>query len=360
MKRVLILGFSKIAYMPYLNFYLEALEGKEYEIHVVSWKREHAADISVKNTNVIVHQFELEQLDEAPKWTKIKSFLKYRRFAQNILHQLMFERIIVLHTLPAILLADVLLIQYRNRFIFDYRDYTYENFTPFKWAVSVIVKASYATFVSSDAFRISLPKVPKIYTSHNILTENLQHRKARVNLPRERRILRLSFWGFIRHEEINKKIIQTLGNDHRFEVHYYGREQQTALNLKAFVAEQQFQNIFFHGAYQPQDRYGFAEQTDLLLNMYENDATMQKAMSNKFYDGLVFYLPQICTKGSYMGWRIAQAKVGIEVVPDIKLGDTVWEYYSTISWNNFEERCDQQLDSILKEYETGIEQIRNF
>lgn len=359
MKKLLILGFTKLAYMPYMNFYLEALKGEEVEVHVVSWRRDEEPDVPMEDTSITVHEFKCAQLDEVAKIKKISSFLKYRAFVKAVLKKTSFDRIIVLHTLPAVLVADILLAKYRNKFILDYRDYTYEGFLPFKKLIGSLTKASYATFVSSDAFRECLPKLEKVHTSHNLLVDSLQHRDVRDSKEREHKPIRMAFWGFIRHEEINAEIIRKLGNDPRFELHYYGREQQTALNLKQLVRGENYANVVFHGSYQPIDRYAFAAETDLLHNIYENDETMGRAMPNKYYDGIVFRIPQVCMTGSYMGQRVTKDGVGAVLNPyDSGFVDELATYYDKIDWRLFDQACNKATAQIFEEYQKGKETIR--
>ena len=356
MKKVLILGFAKIAYMPYLNFYLEALNGHA-EIHVVTWQRDHTPD-QILSPDIVLHPFRKEQTDESGKLSKLGNFARYRIFVRSLLKQQKFDRIIVLHTLPGVLLADTLCKEYHNLFIFDYRDYTYEGFSPFRRIVCKLVRSSFSTFVSSDAFRPVLPKLEKVYTSHNLLTDSLNHREVRSTLPRPHAPIRIAFWGFIRHETLNRRLIELLGGDARFELHYYGREQQTAENLKALVEERHYSNVFFHGAYLPEDRYAFAAQTDLIHNMYENSATMQKAIANKYYDGVIFRIPQLCTKDSYMGERVTEEQTGLAL--DLSVPDTaeqIVRYYSNLDWSNFEQNCDCAVNRVVDEYNGGIERI---
>ena len=360
MKKLLILGFTKLSYMPYLNFYLEALKNEEVEVHVVSWQRDEEPDIRIEDASVTVHPFACNQPDEVPIMSKTGNFVKYRAFVKGILKDTHFDRIIVLHTLPAVLVADILLLKYRGKFILDYRDYTYEGFLPFKWVVGSLTKASHATFVSSDAFRGCLPKIPKVYTSHNLLVDSLEHRDVRSSQKRERKPIRMAFWGFIRHEQINREIIRKLGNDPRFELHYYGREQQTAQNLKQLVSSNQYTNVFFHGSYRPAERYAFAAETDLIHNMYENDAATQKAMGNKYYDGVVFRIPQVCNVDSYMGDCAQKHGVGVALDANSDgFADALENYYRSIDWSAFNAHCDAETERIVQEYENGKHVIAN-
>ena len=45
MKKILLLGFGKIAYMPYMHFYLDTIEEAEFEL--IYWDRDGKPDAAV-------------------------------------------------------------------------------------------------------------------------------------------------------------------------------------------------------------------------------------------------------------------------------------------------------------------------
>lgn len=361
-KKILLLGFTKLKYMPYMNFYLKQLAKGDNEIHLLYWNRDDKKDISLPY-NVKLHEFKFYQEDEVAKIKKIKGFIKYRKEAKRLLFEEKFDLLVIMHTVPAVLLNDLIIKYYSKRYILDYRDVTFENFNLYKKVIHKLVKYSNATFVSSDAFRVYLPPMDNIYTSHNILLDSLDNRDVRRYKPRVNKPIRIRYWGFIRHESINKKIIERLGNDSRFEIHYHGREQETANNLKHHCKKYGIKNVYFHGEYKPSERYEFAEETDLIHNIFENDQTMQPAMANKFYDGITLYIPQLCNLGSFMGKLVTENGTGFECSPYVNnYADEIYNYYNLISWDSFEKSCDRKLQEVLLEYQKGvniIEQIVN-
>lgn len=359
--RILILGFTKLKFMPYINFYLSNISATEHEVHIVYWNR----DLRAENTNLFfqykLHEYANYQEDDVSKLSKIGSFLGYRKYVSNILSEIKFDRIIILHSLPGILVIDKLK-KYKNRFILDYRDSTYEYFLPFRVLVSKLVKWSKTTFVSSDAFRKYLPKTYsfKIKTSHNILLDSLNHQEDKENFNISSNRIRIAFWGFIRHEEINRKLISLVAKDNRFELHYYGREQQIAINLKRYVEKLHATNIYFHGEYSPTDRYQFVRNTDCIHNLYLDNNTLL-AMGNKYYDGIIFRIPQICMPSSFMGDMCKKHGVGITLNPyEEGFLDNLYDYISNIDHCIFNENCKNELHRVLSEYESGNLIIKNF
>lgn len=361
MKKILVMGFTKIKFMPYMNFYLDNINQEKNEVHILYWNRDLKEEDTMHVKNLFLHEFKCYQEDDVSKIYKVKSFFKYREYAKQILETIDFDFVFVLHSLPAILVADILIKKYANKYILDYRDSTYENIKIFKMILGKIVENSKATFVSSDAFRDFLPKseIKKIFTSHNILLDSLNHREEKeiYGIPSEK--IRIAFWGFIRQGELNRKIIDRISNDNRFELHYYGREQQVALSLKQYVMEQNINNVFFHGEYQPKDRYQFVKTTDLIHNIYFDSNTML-AMGNKYYDGIIFRIPQLCMKNSFMGRSVSKNGIGFECDPDDEnFVDNIFNYYLSINKNIFKQNVDKSFNKIIEEYYAGSSFIKS-
>lgn len=358
--KILILGFTKLKYMPYLDFYIESLN-KEHDISILYWNRDLKEEDVSKFSSFKLYEFKCFQLDEVAKYKKVLSFLKYKTFVKKILAKGNFDFLIVLHTLPGLLISKLLIKRYSNHFILDYRDSTYENHNFFKAKIGNLVKASKYTFVSSDGFRIYLPDEckNKIFTSHNLLIDSLNHRDDKRKSGIVSNKIRISFWGFIRHKDVNIALIDRIASDHRFELHYYGREQDTALALKEHALKIGASNIFFHGEYKPEERYKFILETDLIHNIYFDD-NMMLAMGNKYYDGIVFRIPQICMPGSFMGQKVSNNNLGIECSPyDYNFCDIVYQYYTSNNFEQFKENCDKELETILFEFNHGKKILYN-
>lgn len=353
--RVLLVGFADPTRMPYVNFYVDAMANKGHEIHLLFWNRDGRPDVPRVSGVCAQHEFRLVQKDQVAKLTKIPAFIRYRHYAKHLLKEQSFDLLIVLHTLPGVLLFDQLTRKYRNKFLLDFRDLTFERFALFRWLIARLALHSLGVFVSSDAYRAFLPRAAAVFTSHNLDLNSLNHRQERRVLPRSVLPIRIRFWGLIRHERVNRRVIDQLGNDPRFELHYHGVEGRVAESLKVHAKQRDVANVFFHGAYSYEERYLFARETDILLNLYENDSTTIFAMGNKFYDGIAFYLPQLCTARSYMGERVMNARVGISIDPAVEgFADSVFAYYRGLAWSDFEADCDRQLAGVLEEYSLGV------
>ena len=75
--KILIVGFAKIKYMPYLNLYLDNIDRTVNDVELLYWDRDMSVDKALPE-NIKVHRFFEELSDEVPKAAKIKSFLNFK------------------------------------------------------------------------------------------------------------------------------------------------------------------------------------------------------------------------------------------------------------------------------------------
>lgn len=355
--KVLIIGFTKISYMPYMYFYLQQLKKYNCDVHLLYWNRDDKPD-SKKPEGVTLHEYNRYQEDSVPIRKKMGSFFGYRQFAKQIFKENEFDLIIVLHTTPGVLLYDKIRKYYKNRYVLDYRDFTYENLRIYKKIVHNLIYNSSLSFVSSDGYRAYLPNINKLHTSHNIVLDNLKYRESNKIKEKTTKPIIIRFWGFIRHKEVNLKVINKLSNDSRFELHYHGREQRDGQYLKKYCKDNEIVNIYFHGEYSPENKHEFVKKTDLIHNIYNNDTKTTNAMGNKFYDGIIHYVPQLCNEGSYMGRNVEEHNIGLALnVDSINFADDIYNYYKNLNRSTFEKNCDDTLNKVLVEYHEGINRL---
>lgn len=351
--KVLIIGPGKMKYMPYAHFYLDNIDWSMHEIHVIYWNRDEKDEDLSMYEGLHLHEFRQYMVNDATLKTKLKLFYFFRKFCIKILKQYEFDYVIMLHSIPAVALYDLLTRRFEGRYIFDYRDSTYEpRIKLFKRMIGNLIRCSDVTFTSSDGFREYFPKdcQSKVITSHNLMEDSLKHRDYEKVLSDK---IRICFWGFIRHAEMNKFLQDRVGNDNRFELHYYGREQIDAQILKAYAYEHDYTNVFFHGEYKPEDRYEFVKDTDIIHNIYL-DANTLRAMGNKYYDGIIFRIPQICFPNSQMSRMSSAANVGVSLDPrNDDFCDKLYSYYQDLNCFDFNKNCDEELRRVMIEYNRG-------
>ena len=358
--KIMLLGFTKIAYMPYMSFYTNQIDFSSNEVHLVYWNRDEKPDINAP-AGMILHPFKNSMSDAISLKEKAPHLIAYSRYARARIREVNPDFIIVLHSTTAVCVCRELLGKYAGKYIFDFRDVTYEHFYFYRNLVDHLIKKSALSFTSSDGFRSFLPSTPKLLTSHNI---NIEFFENRALYRKENAIaicnrIRIGFWGLLRHYELNRILVEKFGQDKRFELHYYGRAQGKMLDLMEY-ATNKFDNVYFHGEYRPEERELFAREIDMLHNIYDNsDRTTPIAMGNKYYDGIGFYVPQLCMSDSYMAKAAVTAGVGFACDPnDLNFTDEVYQYYQSLDRHEFENSCDEEFYRIKEQVINGSRKIK--
>lgn len=357
--KVLLLGFVRIAHMPYMYDYVSLLGGK-HELHLISWNRNGKEDAPVPEGVSRSFVFEDHIEDADPIQKKLPHFARFRKFALGVIESEKYDRIVVLHSTPGITILDQLGGPYRGKYVLDYRDVSHENFGFYRRLILKLSQNAGLVLASSPSYLKYLRNAGGVFLKHNLLKASYEHREGeayrRSNAP-----IRVRYWGMIRHERANRAMIDALGGDARFELHYNGREEEVAIRLKKYAAQRGFGNVFFHGPYYSDERAGFASETDIVHNVYENDFVTVGAMGNKYYDALQFRLPQICTKGSIMGDEVEVKGLGLAVDYESgSLADAIANYFSRIDLVEFSASCADELASVLADNERADEAILSF
>lgn len=353
--KVLVLGFTSIKYMPYLRFYLEDDAFTNNDIHIVKWIRDDESEIDPDG--VTLHVFKARQKDEIAKIRKLKNFYNYRKFVKDLLHREAFDKVICLSTIPGVLLKDELIHKFKNNYIFDYRDYTFEAYGFYKKWVGELVHDSFCTFTSSKGFFRFLPKSAKIQQIHNLLYEPDKLKDPAKHAD----TFHIGYWGLIRHYDANIRFIRCFANDRRFFLNYYGRMEETAFRLKRYCEENHINNVQFHGAYLPDDRYEFFAKTDIIHNYYENDLQTIGTMGNKFYDAVIAKLPQICNEGSFMAEEMHRYRLGLGCKENFEtFADEVYNYLIDLNHEELDLNCERYLSRVLHEQRQCYEKLHEF
>ena len=347
-----MIGFSKIKYMPYLFYHLDALTGLDSIcVDLIYWNRDLKNDSTLNKTNLF--EFKRHQDETTSLFGKVINFLKYRFFAERIIKKSQPDLIIVLHSMPGVLLQRLLRKKYSFKYIFDYRDITYEKHIFYKKKINKLANNSLLTLISSPKYKtvFDIPNQKKLFVSHNVRLIDLTLFKKNKNEQLKRK-LTIAFWGIIRHTSINIRLIDAIKNDCRFTVLYYGPDNNCVKEIKKYLANNNIANVFFMGQYDPEQRKNMAQKADIIHNLYNfDDHNMNKAISNKFYDGIIFQKPQMCINGSYMAEVVKEYDIGIVVdfsKPD--LANYIFNEYNRLFMSPiFFSNCEKLVSNVKNE-----------
>lgn len=340
--RYLIVTYDDYFNIPYIQYYENFLKKQNQSYDIVLWNRS-GQQVDLPNAYVFSAK------DRHSKLGKIRPFLGWRRFVLRILKTQQYDRLIILTTMPAILLADQLLGKYKNRFWLDIRDFTYENVPPYKKLVEKLVYAASAVSISSGAFRSFLPESDNIYLTHNI--SNQEFAEEHCTLDIGQRPIQIGFVGGIQFVAQNQMLLQQFANHPGYRLKYVGKAH-LGCDLKPFCVKNSILNADFYPAFTNDQKPAIYRDIQLINCIYGNhNPVVRLLLPNRLYDCVLFKKPILVSKGTYLADVVEAYHLGIPVdVANENVVQAVENYLISFDRSLFEQGCRQ----FLKKVETEI------
>lgn len=341
-----------LKYCPYLARYTERLEEASVPYRVLFWNR---ANFKLDLPKNYVY-YDSPSDESLGKIQKLKDFMGFRKWVVKQLKVYKPDGLIFLSTLTGVLLVDMIK-RYKKKYIFDIRDYSYENFSVFRKVEKRVIKHSYFTAISSKGFKAFLPE-------HNYIIAHNFNRNEIIDDPKFKRQplpLKLVWNGTIRFFDFQKKYLDALKNDDRFQLVYHGAGTDLE-KYKKYCTDNDIRNVVFTGAYDNKDKYNLLKDAAILNNCYggRDGDQLRFAISNRYYDGLLYHIPQLVEKGGFKANVTAKCRVGISLDAGSSFADELYTYYEMISENDFDLACCSALEGVIKEDDVYIEKIDEF
>ena len=132
---VTLIFCGDIAVCPYLKRYTDEFDKLNVEYEVLFWNR-NTRDISVPKN---YYYYDSICDDADGKLKKLKGFQGFRKWIVNHLKTHKTDGLILLSTLTGVLLFDKLK-KYKNQYVFDIRDYSFEKYWIFRCIEKKVIK----------------------------------------------------------------------------------------------------------------------------------------------------------------------------------------------------------------------------
>ncbi|MEH6955597.1 hypothetical protein [Neobacillus drentensis] len=319
---VAVIFIGNMTFCPYAERYIEILEDNNCDYEVLYWNRSNTETDMPSNYISYNVQSNLNR----NKVKKVKDFYGYYMWLKNVMKEKKYDRLILLSTLSGFIVLPQLLKRYKKRYIFDIRDYSYENNKFYYLIEEKIIKNSDFTSISSMEFKKFLPPSNDYVITHNFnpneIKELYKFKKKSVG-----DVLNFVWIGSVRYFEYQKIILDSLGNDRRFKVFYHGTGPQLQ-EYKEYVEKQNYSNVYFTGKYNNVDKADLLKHADIINNAYgkKNDIAIKHAVSNKYYDGIIYGIPQIVEIDSFKEKLLKDNNLGLPIDNNDKnLADLIYE-----------------------------------
>ena len=352
-----IIFIGDLKYCPYLKRYTEILEQQNMKYEILYWNREGSKKKYPENHIGYTKKSKLNK----SIYYKVFDFMGYKFWLNQKVISTKYDKLIVLSTLSGIISFDFLMRKYKKKYIFDIRDYSYEHNKLFYIIEKKIIKNSYFTCISSDGFRKFLPEDFNYISVHNFMKD-----KSVLIQDFEKKekgqTLNVVWMGAVRYFEYQKKIIEKLRNDIRFHMIYHGSGAELEEYIN-YCKDNKVNNVTFTGEYNNEDKHELIRGADIINNSYMTPKIMEVkyAISNKYYDGIIYKIPQLVEIATYKYEKVITNGLGVGIDPeDDKFADKLYDYYHGVNEIKFNDACYTELKKVVEEDKHYVNAIKGF
>lgn len=347
--RFLIITYDDYFNIPYIRNYEQMLKEQNCDYDIVLWNR---SGQEVQMHNVYIFQGK----DHYEKLRKVGPFLAWRRFVRHRLRKEHYDRLIVLTTMPAVLLADLLLGEYRGKFWLDIRDFTHENLLLYKSLVAKLVTAAAASSISSPAFRQFLPNSGNIFLTHNI--SNQDAAELHCTLDVGKRPLNIGFVGGIQFVAQNQIILRQFANNPNYKLKYIGKAH-LGCDLQPFCIEYGIKNVEFRSTFTNEQKPAIYQDIQLINSIYGCESQVVKLLlPNRLYDSVLFKKPILVSKGTYLADVVSEYGLGVALdVEKENIVQVLEDYLANFDREKFDQGCRfflAKVEDEIKEYKQAL------
>ena len=348
MKIALVLPGS-IWYAPYVRIYTRILDEQKIDYSIISWNRE-----GDDKPEGVQYNVPCSNGHGSAGW---KAYKGYIRFIKKTIKEQKFDRIIVFGPQMTCLLSFYLLWHFRGKYMLDYRDLSIEQKPGFKQLYALLLKQSKANVISSPGFKRCLPKC-NYYLSHNFDVNAVRNAIAEetegsYNTKFGIEVLTI---GAIRDLSSNMEVVKALANNEGVKISFVGKGG-VADTIAEYCEKENIKNVSFTGFYQKQEEAGYVKQSTFLNIFYPRIITHDTALSNRFYNSLIYKKPMIVTKGTTQGDYVEKNRLGVALDNCNNLYNELNGFVQKENYKAYAERCNSLLKSFLKDqkaFETAV------
>lgn len=156
---------------------------------------------------------------------------------------------------------------------------------------------------------------------------------------------------------VGKEIKECSKNNEKIVFRFYGFGEDLEY-LQQYQKSKGISNIEFYGAYKPEEKKKIIEETDIIFNVYGNDLHVKYAVSNKYYDALVYQKPIIVSKGTTME-KITQGFSYCVTQDKFDCEDLI-QWYENLNHENIKRLCASKLNKVKDDMDIFTKRVEKF
>lgn len=323
---------------PYVSNYSRILDKEGVEYEIISWNRANKEERGIQYN---------KQETTRSLFGVLWSYFKFARFVKKSLLAGKYDKVVVFSPQLAIFLGSFLKRHYRGRYIVDYRDLSIEQKPLFGKLFKSVLRNSYANVISSPGFKNYLPTGIDYVVCHNFNEELVKQALQDKAEPYTGKNIRVLTIGALR-KDMNIEVIDALGNVDGVELFFVGKGVSSDY-LEGYVKEKGYKNIFFTGYYQKEEEAGIIKSNSFINIVYPLIPSHISALSNRFYNSLIYKRPMIVSKNTIQGDYAEQYGVGLVIENCNDLSKQLLEYRKRLDFNKYACQCNLLLKTFLED-----------
>ena len=349
MKKIALVIPNNIWVSPYLSIYTRMFDNKGVAYDIISWNREGRDEEGI--------QFQYKEKSRnllAVLW----SYLKYARFLKKTIENKGYEKLIIFTPQVGIFLSSFLEKNFKGRYIFDYRDLSLEQKPIFATRFRKVLSNSYANIISSPGFKRYLPQDFDYFVSHNFnvsVVNKALEEETSSNMTETSTVLTI---GALR-TDMNYEVMDALGNVPGFKLSFVGKGN-AAEALERYAKGKGYDNVVFTGFYKKEEEPSIYEKHALVNIIYPLIPSHISALSNRFYNSLIYKRPMVVTRGTVQGDYAEQYGVGLVVDNCDNLDIKIKEYRTKMDFIRYTMQCNLLLNHFLIENKAFEDKVNSF
>ena len=348
MNKIALIIPNNLWVSPYLDIYTRILDGMGVGYDIISWNREGRNEVGI--------QFQYKEKSRN-QLVVFWSYLKYARFLKKTIRNNRYERLIVFSPQVGIFLSSFLN-KYKGRYIFDYRDLSLEQKPLFSKSFRKVLSNSYANVISSPGFKRYLPQEFDYFVSHNFNVDVVKKaliEEASLYKAETSTVLTI---GALR-ADMNYEVMDALGNVSGIKLSFVGKGYASEA-LERYAKCKCYDNVVFTGFYKKEEEPSIYEQHALVNIIYPLIPSHISALSNRFYNSLIYKRPMIVMRGTVQGDYAEQFGVGLVIDDCENLDVKLNEYRKNIDFCRYINQCNMLLEEFLKDNDKFEDMVNGF
>lgn len=352
MSNIVIVGNSNLKHISLISLYT-----KYFDEHNIPYDLIYIDRYNIEEVTSAVHQYRYVSQPMKCKFQKILTFLKFRRYAIEVINKNQYEVVICWQTTMFYIMADYLLRNYRNKYVVNIRDYIMEKNPIIRILLKPMVKNAAFITISSNGFREFLPKHEYVVVNsiNEEIIENesiVKHKQKRKDEP-----IKIGFVGNCRFFEENYRLIDAFANDARFELWYCGTNSEL---LQKYADERGIMNVMTIPSFEREETMEIIRKFDIINSAFgQQTLSVKSLIPIRLYTAISECIPVMASKNTQLAREIEGAQIGVIIDEYRSAPDVLYQYMNNLDRARFEVNCHSYIKKARTENILFYESLAN-